>query len=357
MAKRKSNPTQQTLMAAAPAATARGVVGGDVTYAGDKPNPHLRAFVERHAVPYEPATDAYDVPAFTTPITTTKATAIYNMHTYWSKKPHDAIRQYVRHYTQPGDLVLDPFCGSGGTALAALMEGRKAVAIDRSPAATFITKNYCTPVDPAALQAAFAELKRAVQPEMDWLYATRCDRCDGPATTGYTVYSQTFKCPRCLATVPLFDCVSVDGQTAQDKPKKLNVCPHCHAKGHREVIRSQGEKFGSVPVLVSYLCQNGCKPARGERRHDDPDGKKRDYFERFDLGKLREIDAKDIPHWYPKGYDMTGFSRYQRDALRLYGVKEVADLFTKRNLWAVAAIKAAIAKLPNTEAAHRLKRL
>jgi len=25
---------------------------------------------------------------------------------YWSKKPHDAIRQYVRHYTQPGDLVL-----------------------------------------------------------------------------------------------------------------------------------------------------------------------------------------------------------------------------------------------------------
>ena len=41
------------------------------------------------------------------PITTTKATAIYNMHTYWSKKPHDAIQQYIRHYTQPGDLVLD----------------------------------------------------------------------------------------------------------------------------------------------------------------------------------------------------------------------------------------------------------
>jgi 16S rRNA G966 N2-methylase RsmD len=35
---------------------------------------------------------------------------------------------------------------------------------------------------------------------------------------------------------------------------------------------------------------------------------------------------------------MTGFSRYQRDALYYYGVKEVADLFTKRNLWALAAL-------------------
>ena len=71
--------------------------------------------------------------------------------------------QYIRHYTQPGDLVLDPFCGSGGTALAALMEGRKAIAIDRSPAATFITKNYCTPVDPDELQPAFEELQAQSQ--------------------------------------------------------------------------------------------------------------------------------------------------------------------------------------------------
>ena len=40
-------------------------------------------------------------------ITTTKATAIYNMHGYWSKKPHDAIRQYIIHYTEPEDIVLD----------------------------------------------------------------------------------------------------------------------------------------------------------------------------------------------------------------------------------------------------------
>jgi hypothetical protein len=56
-------------------------------YSGDRPNPNLRAFVEAHmaAHPYDPATDDYDVPAFNVPIETTKATAIYNMHTYWSK--------------------------------------------------------------------------------------------------------------------------------------------------------------------------------------------------------------------------------------------------------------------------------
>src|SRR3989337_1337963 len=92
-------------------------------YSGDKPNPNLRAFVENHIKehPYSPETDNYNVPPFDRPIDSTKATAIYNMHTYWSKKPHDAIREYIRHYTKPGDLVLDPFSGSGGSALAALM--------------------------------------------------------------------------------------------------------------------------------------------------------------------------------------------------------------------------------------------
>lgn len=321
-------------------------------YSGDKPNPNLRAFVEHHIKerPYDPATDDYDVPAFDKPIETTKATAIYNMHTYWSKKPHDAIRQYIRHYTNPGDLVLDPFCGSGGTALAALMEGRKAIAIDRSPAATFITKNYCTPVDVDELHKAFEELKRKVKPEIDRLYETRCDRCGGKATTAYTVYSQVFQCPRCLEKVPLFDCVEVTVERAKGKgerkEKKISACPHCHKRGIVEEISTRAEKFGAVPVLVSYLCEAGCKPARGERRHNDPDQKKRKYFERYDLGKIREIEAKEIPHWCPKDRMM-----HAPEDQECWGVKwragtsnfrRVDELFTKRNLWALAIIKKAI---------------
>lgn len=325
-------------------------------YSGDKPNPNLRAFVEQHIKerPYDPETNDYDVPAFDKPIETTKATAIYNMHTYWSKKPHDAIRQYIRHYTKPGDLVLDPFCGSGGTALAALMEGRKAIAIDRSPAATFITKNYCTPVDVDELQKAFEELKRKVKPEIDWLYETRCDRCGGKATTAYTVYSQVFQCPRCLEKMPLFDCVEVDGETAKGKPKKISACPHCNKRGIVEEISTRAEKFGAVPVLVSYLCESGCRPARGERRHDDSNKKKLEYFEEYDIGKIREIEAKEIPHWYPKDRMMHAPEDQECWALLWRrgihdGINAVSDFFTKRNQWALAGIKAAIDSSSETQ--------
>jgi DNA modification methylase len=316
-----------------------------VSYSGDKSNPHLRAFVENKSTPYDSATDDYDVPAFSQPIETTKATAIYNMHVYWSKKPHQAIRQYIRHYTKPGDIVLDPFCGSGGTALSALLDGRKAIAVDRSPAATFIAKSHCTPVDPDELRLAFQKVKQSIQAEIEWLYETRCDRCDGKAMTGYTVYSQVFQCPRCLAKIPLYNCGNEDSETAAGKAKIVNVCPTCQANGFTEVIRSQSEKFGFVLVKVVYHCEDGCKPTRDEREHNESSPTKSSYFEKFDLGKVREIDSMEIPHWYPRDCDMTRLSRYQRDALFYYGIKNVDDLFTKRNLWALSAIRNAIQEL------------
>ena len=304
-------------------------------------NPNLCKFVEEHATPYDPATDKYSVKPFDKPITTTKATAIYNMHTYWSKKPHDAIQEYIRHYTKPGDMVLDPFCGSGGTALAALMEGRAAIAIDLSPAATFITKNYCTPVDADELQRAFEELQRKVKPEMDWLYETRCDRCDGRATTAYTVYSYVFQCPRCLEKVALFDCPEIQSQTMAGKPKMIRICPYCQARGHEEEIKTSGLRFDPVPVLVSYLCEEGCKPQRGERRHNDPDLKKRKYFKKYDLGKIAEIASKSIPYWYPPHRMMNVESNTEPwgDEWRPgRNFRTVSDLFTHRNLWALSSL-------------------
>lgn len=42
-------------------------------------------------------------------------------------KPLPLMQQFVRDYSRPGDLVCDPFVGSGTTALAALSEGRRFV--------------------------------------------------------------------------------------------------------------------------------------------------------------------------------------------------------------------------------------
>ncbi|MAT45423.1 MAG: hypothetical protein CL609_24105 [Anaerolineaceae bacterium] len=312
-------------------------------YYSSGPNPNLEKFVAEYSTPYDPGTDEYDVPPFDKPITTTKATAIYNMHTYWSKKPHDAIQEYIKHYTQPGDLVLDPFCGSGGTALAALMEGRKAIAIDLSPAATFITKNYCTPVDTDQLQAAFNQLEAAVKDEMDWLYETRCDRCDGKAITNYTVYSYVFECPRCLRQMPLFDCPEVQiPKKSGGGFKKANVCPYCHQEGHDEEIKAgKTKRFDPIPVLVSYECLDGCKPKKDQRSYNDKNPKKLEYFDRYDLGKIREIESKEIPYWYPPHRMMNVESDTEPwgDEWRLgRNFRTVSELFTKRNLWALALL-------------------
>jgi len=324
-------------------------------YSGDKPNPNLRRFVEDHMQehPYDPGKDDYNVPAFDKPIDTTKATAIYNMHTYWSKKPHDAIREYIRHYTKPGDLVLDPFCGSGGTALAALIEGRAAIAIDRSPAATFITKNYCTPVEVNNFIAAFENLKTEVKPEIDWLYETRCNRCGGKAMTSSTIYSQVFQCSRCMEKVPIFDCVEIESETAAGKLKKIFVCPNCHKNGHEEEINTHSKRFGAIPVLVNYICEGKCKPTRDERRYNDPDRKKKEYFEKYDLGKIKEIESKQNPYWYPKNTMMNISEDEERWGLLFRpnsaNFKFVSDLFTKRNLWFNSVVLNSILKADNDD--------
>ena len=309
-------------------------------YYSSGPNPNLAKFVEENATPYDPETDDYNVPPFDKPITTTKATAIYNMHAYWSKKPHDAIQEYIKHYTLPGDLVLDPFCGSGSTALAALLEKRKVIAIDLSPAATFITKNYCTPVDTDDLQQAFIELNAAVNDEMDWLYETVCDRCDGKAITNYTVWSYLFECSRCLQKTTLFDCVEVQIPSSDNSSiKNISVCPFCYNDGHIEEIQpGKSKRLYPILVLVNYTCMDGCKPKKDQRYYKDSNLKKRTYFEKHDIGKINQIEENEIPYWYPKNDFPKNFSRWKSD-LRLLGINQVSQLYTKRNLWALALIK------------------
>ena len=48
-------------------------------------------------------------------------------------KPVDLMRWLIRLVTQPGDVVLDPFCGSATTGVAALLEGRRFIGIERAP--------------------------------------------------------------------------------------------------------------------------------------------------------------------------------------------------------------------------------
>ena len=328
-------------------------------YYSSGPNPNLHSFVEENAEPYDPVKDDYHVGPFTSSITIeNRRNPINDLHIYWSKKPFEAIQTYIRHFTNSDDIVLDPFSGSGGTALAALMEGRKAIAIDLSPAATFITKNYCTPVDVDQLQLAFLKLTEKVKPEIDWLYETRCDRCDGKATIKGTVYSYVYQCPRCLNQIPFADTITIQ-ILHHGINKEINTCPECYANGTVEEIDVEKcKKSPYIPVMVSYSCEEGCKPQRAERRYNDANPKKKQYFAKYDAKKIHEINEKNIPYWYPTARMLMSSKNQKAWGLlwRPYhgDIERVDQFFTKRNLYALALINAKIQTLLQNEIANAL---
>ncbi len=50
-----------------------------------------------------------------------------------TQKPVELAQHFIKLHTQPGDVVLDPFMGSGSTGCAAVMEGRSFIGIELSP--------------------------------------------------------------------------------------------------------------------------------------------------------------------------------------------------------------------------------
>lgn len=62
------------------------------------------------------------------------------------QKPEDLLRWLVRSYSSPGDLVVDPFAGSGSTGHAALAEGRRFLGWDLDPRwGTRASESGCAP--------------------------------------------------------------------------------------------------------------------------------------------------------------------------------------------------------------------
>ena len=59
---------------------------------------------------------------------------------YPTQKPLALLEPLVRAHTNPGDLVLDPFCGSGTTLVAAVRCGRRAIGIDASEEAVRVAR-------------------------------------------------------------------------------------------------------------------------------------------------------------------------------------------------------------------------
>ncbi len=136
------------------------------------PNPFIADFIKHYGKPYDPNVP-YSKEPFAVDVSVGKTDPIYKAHSYHTKVPHLAIVPSILHYTEPGDVVLDGFCGSGMTGVAAQWCGsapesykrnlealweqegrekpkwgpRRVVLGDLAPAATFIAANYNLPFD------------------------------------------------------------------------------------------------------------------------------------------------------------------------------------------------------------------
>lgn len=213
------------------------------------PNPWLADFVKHYGKPYDPSVK-YSREPLAIDVSVGKTDAIYKAHSYHTKVPHLAIVPSILHYTEPGDIVLDGFGGSGMTGVAAQWCGsapaayrhelelewkkggraapkwgaRRAVLNDLSPAATFIGANYNIPFDVDAFAKAGKKLLNEVEQDIGWMYETLHSDGKTKGRIDYTVWSQVYSCPDCAGEVNFTE------EALDEESKRVRdefPCPHC----------------------------------------------------------------------------------------------------------------------------------
>src|SRR5579863_8439647 len=72
---------------------------------------------------------------------------LHQLSPYIGKLKSSIAGSLVSQFTKPGDLVYDPFSGSGTVALEAWASGRNVIANDLSPYAALLTRAKLFPYD------------------------------------------------------------------------------------------------------------------------------------------------------------------------------------------------------------------
>ena len=334
------------------------------------PKPFLPEIIERWqaeraelrqklGLPDDDPRNGYHREPFAADVSEGKNDPIYNAHSYHTKVPHKAIMRYILHYTDPGDIVFDGFCGTGMTGLAAQLCGdrqavaelgyiindqgliydgekpisrlgtRQAVLSDLSPAATFIAYNYNTPVDTAAFEREAQRILREVEEELGWMYETL--HVDG-ITKGiihYTICSDIFVCPECNHDFIYWN-VAVNEKEGMVLDEFL--CPSCNASvKKRDIFRSVETIFDHtlqrtilkgkrVPIIVNYSI--------GKKRYEKRANKQ-------DIELFNRLEAQTVPYNYPSHRMIDGDESRRNDDM---GITHVHHFFTGRNLHALSAL-------------------
>ena len=331
------------------------------------PNPFLEDFVRCYGKPYDPD-EVYEREPFAVDVSVGKTDQLYKAHSYHTKVPHLAIIPSILHYTKPGDIVLDAFCGSGMTGLAAQWcgsapqayrqsleaqwqsedhpspswGGRKVILSDLGPSATFIAANYNLPFNVSEFSESTSRIFQEIDSELGWMYETI--HADG-VTKGrinFTVWSEVFSCPHCSV-----DIVFVDEALDSETKRVLSQfnCPGCGAnlsKNNLERVfetiadSTTGSAYKRIklrPVLINYTVGN----TRFEKKLDKED---LDLLERIARLPLpAEIPVYDFPgHTADGGRCRSSGGCCHSAGLADKGITKVHQVFLPRAAQALSAV-------------------
>ncbi len=341
------------------------------------PNPWINDFIAEWEKEKGDRPDEYHREPFAADVSEGKNDPIYNAHSYHTKVPHKAIMRYILHYTEPGDIVFDGFCGTGMTGVAAQLCGdrkvveslgytvkddgtildeegkpfsklgaRKAILNDLSPAATFIAANYNSPVDLEEFEIEAKRILEEVEEECGWMYETLHTDGKTKGKINYTVWSDVFICPNCSQEVVFWD-AAVDKSTCvvSEQFKCLNCGSGLNkrnlerayttmidldiAKVMQQYVRTSdiaGSDYSlrahdstirlakQVPVLINYS-------ALGKRFEKTPDSQ-----DLHCIDQVSSLDLASVPIVpIPDGYNTN-------QPKRSHGLSHIHHFYTRRNL-------------------------
>jgi DNA modification methylase len=278
------------------------------------PNPHLGDFCETSKSVKEVREP------YSESISAGKNTYVYDAHTYHTKVPPQGIELLIDYYTNPGDVVLDPFCGSGMTGVAATQKGRKALLSDLSPAATFIAFNLNTPIDASRYMHAVHSVLQEAKELEESLYNTQCRTCGQLTPMLYMVWSFGLVCSYCNNEFVLWDVARDEQPRVRDSKIKPEFdCPHCTNRIKKRSLK----RTRRYPVSVGYRC---CEKGLKETTHSLTD---------YDHATLKRIEENSTPSelWYPTASFPEGLNTKQPIAA---GITTVDKAYTPRALWSMA---------------------
>lgn len=246
---------------------------------------------------------------------------VYRMHRYFARRPYSVFAELVRHYSDPLDVIFDPFCGGGVTLVEGVLQGRRVIGFDTNPLATFVSRTELTIVNLEGLKKAQAQTIAAFRPVCEKLFATICRKCGATTAASWFEYSAVAKCQKCGATFTI--------STAKKQGIGKWECPSCGKTTH---FSSQARTSFTI-IDVYYHCDNcGFDEIKPPSSNDLA---ATDDMER----QLEDAEAKGL--WIPKE-QIPHCNMERESALFKKGIFQFRQFFTPRHLIALGRLRETI---------------